>query len=131
MSFNLQKWINHSQKMAKSKVPLEQVYVISQKGCGLGSNRNGKVMYGVNDQLGSGTINISPVQQGIQQAKSELKNEYGMSSTGVNRKYIKRKKKGKSTSKTTGHRRRKNPTFLKKRKTIGVKHKSRKRDILE
>ena len=59
--------------MAEGKVPLEQVYVISQKGRGLGTNRNGKVLYGVKSQLGSGTVNVSPVQQGIQQAKSELK----------------------------------------------------------
>ena len=101
MSFNLQKWTNHFQSMAKGKVPLEQVYVISQKGRGLGSNRNGKVMYGVKNQLGSGTVNISPVQQGIQQAKSELKNEYGVSLTRVNGHRIKRKKTRKNTSNTT------------------------------
>ena len=42
-------------------------------------------MYGVKSQLGSGTVNVSPVEQGIQQAKSELKNEYGMSSAAVNK----------------------------------------------
>ena len=35
-------------------------------------------MYGVKSQLGSGTVNVSPVKQSIQQAKSELENEYGM-----------------------------------------------------
>ena len=58
-------------------------------------------MYGVKSQLESGTVNVSPVEQGIQQAKSELKNEYGMSSTAVNKKYIKRKKQRKNTSNTT------------------------------
>ena len=129
MSFNLQKWTNHFQNMAKGKVPLEQVYVISQKGHGLGSNRNGKVMYGVKNQLGSGTVNISPVQQGIEQAKSELKNEYGVSSTRVNGQRIKRKKTRKITSKTSGRQRRKKSAFQKNR--IGVKRKSRKRDIFE
>ena len=129
MSFNLQKWTNHFQSMAKGKVPLEQVYVISQKGRGLGSNRNGKVMYGVKNQLGSGTVNISPVQQRIQQAKSELKNEYGVSSTRLNGHRIKRKKTRKNTSNTTGRRQRKKSTFQKKR--IGVKLKSRKKDIFE
>ena len=42
-------------------------------------------------QLGSGTVNVSPVEQGIQQAKSELKNEYGMTSAAVDKKYIKKK----------------------------------------
>ena len=74
MSIYLDKWKNHFKNMAKGNVPLEQVYVISQKGRGLGTNRNGKVMYGVKSQLGFGTVNVSPVEQGIQQAKSELKN---------------------------------------------------------
>ena len=56
-------------------------------------------MYGVRSQLGSGTVNISPVQQGIQQAKSELKSEYGMSTRSLYGKHIKRKKTEKSESK--------------------------------
>ena len=93
---NLEKWKNHFRNMAEGKVPLEQVYVISQKGRGLGNSRNGKVMYGVRSQLGSGTVSISPVQQGIQQAKSELKSEYGMSTRSLYGKRIKRKKTAKS-----------------------------------
>ena len=93
---NLEKWKNYFRNMAEGKVPLEQVYVISQKGQGLGNSRNGKVMYGVRSQLGSGTVNISPVQQGIQQAKSELKSEYGMSTRSLYGKRIKRKKTAKS-----------------------------------
>ena len=69
MNTNLEKWKNHFKNMAKGRVPLEQVYVISQKGRGLGSSRNGKVMYGVKNQAGSGTVNISPIEQGIEQAK--------------------------------------------------------------
>ena len=45
-------------------------------------------MYGVKSQLGSGPVNVSPVEQGIQQAKSELKNKYNMSSAAVNKTYI-------------------------------------------
>ena len=129
MSINLEKWKNHFKNMAKGNVPLEQVYVISQKGRGLGTNRNGKVMYGVKSQLGSGTVNVSPVEQGIQQAKSELKNEYGMSSAAVNKKYIKRKKRRNNTSNTTERRRRKKSNLTEKK--IGVKRRSRKRDIFE
>ena len=76
-------------------------------------------MYGVKSQLGSGTVNVSPVEQGIQQAKSELKNEYGMSSAVVNKKYIKRKKRGNNTSNTTECRRRKKSNLTEKK--IGVK----------
>ena len=130
MSINLEKWKNHFKNMAKGNVPLEQVYEFSQKGRGLGTNRNEKVMYGVKSQLGSGTVNVSPVEQGIQQAKSELKNEYGMSSAAaVNKKYIKRKKWRNNTSNTTERRRRKKSNLTKKK--IGVKCRSRKRDIFE
>ena len=122
---NLEKWKNHFRNMAEGKVPLEQVYVISQKGQGLGNSRNGKVMYGVRSQLGSGTVNISPVQQGIQQAKSELKSEYGMSTRSLYGKRIKRKKTAKSESKKTGRRRRKTSSVTKKK--IGIKRK--KKDV--
>ena len=114
--------------MANGKVPLERVYLISQKGRGLGTNRNAKIMYGVTSQLGSGTVNVSPVQQGIQQAKSELKNEYGMSSAALNKNYIKRRKQRKNTSNMTRHQRRKKSNFTEKK--IGLKHR-RKRDIFE
>ena len=86
-------------------------------------------MYGVKSQLGSGTVNVSPVKQGIQQAKSELTNEYGMSSAAVNKKYIKRKKQRNNTSNTTERRRRKKSNLTEKK--IGVKCRSRKRDIFE
>lgn len=126
MNTNLEKWKNHFKNMAKGRVPLEQVYVISQKGRGLGSNRNGKVMYGIKNQAGSGTVNISPVEQGIQQAKSELKTEYGMTDKSLQRKRIKRRKKTETSSKTSRHRRRNNT--LSSGKRIGVKRR-RKRDI--
>ena len=82
-------------------------------------------MYGVRSQLGSGTVNISPVQQGIQQAKSELKSEYGMSTRSLYGKRIKRKKTAKSESKKTGRRRRKTSSVTKKK--IGIKRK--KKDV--
>ena len=126
MSSNLEKWKNHFRNMAEGKVPLEQVYVISQKGQGLGNSRKyGKVMYSVRSQLGSGTVNVSPVQQGIQQAKSELKSKYGMSSKSIYGKRIKRKKTGRSESKKTGCQRRKTSSVTKNK--IGIKKK--KRDV--
>ena len=69
------------------------------------------------------------VKQGIQQAKSELENEYGMSSAAVNKKYIKRKKRRNNTSNTTECRRRKKSNLTEKK--IGVKRRNRKRDIFE
>ena len=124
MSINSDNWKNHFKNMAKGKVSL------LQKRHGLGTNSNGKVVYYVKSQYGSGTVNISPVQQGIQQAKSELKNEYGMSNGTMNKKYIKTQKRMKNTLKTSRRQRRKKSTFPEKKK-IGIKHKSRKRDIFE
>ena len=123
MNTNLEKWTKHFENMAKGKVPLEQVYVISQKGRGLGTNRNGKVMYGIGGQIGSGTVNISPIEQSIQQAKSELKTEYGLSNNS--RKHIKRKKPTKISSKKT--RRQRSRSSTSSRTTIGVKRRRRKK----
>lgn len=78
--------------MADGKVPLEQVYVLSQKGRGLGRSRRSKIMYGIQTQSGSGGLNVTPVEQSVKQAKSLLESDYGIkSSKSASKKTIKRR----------------------------------------
>ena len=67
----VEQWKEHFHSMAKGHTPLEKIYVLNQKGCGLGNSRNGKIMYKVNQQgsgVGSLTTLVSPVAQGLVQA---------------------------------------------------------------
>ena len=71
---SLDYWQKHFEKMAKGNIPMDQIYVLSQKGKGIGRRQKGKIVYGI--QKGFGSTNVSPVQQGIKQAKSLLESEY-------------------------------------------------------
>ena len=71
----VEQWKEHFHSMAKGHTPLEKIYVLNQKGCGLGNSRNGKIMYKVNQQgsgVGSLTTLVSPVTQGLAQARSRI-----------------------------------------------------------
>lgn len=124
---NLQQWKNHFESMAKGNLPLDEIYVLSQKGRGIGNMKHGKIMYGINNrgQIGSGTTTVSPVEQSLKQAKSLLKSDYGINTTLPHkRKYIKRSTSKRNKSK--GKRRqgvRTKSTIKKTKKKIGVKRK--------
>ena len=70
----VEQWKEHFCSMAKGHTPLEKIYVLNQKGRGLGNSRNGKIMYKVNQQgsgVGSLTTLVSPVAKGLAQAQSK------------------------------------------------------------
>lgn len=70
---NVEKAKSHFQAMARGHVPVDEIYVVNQKGRGFGNSRKGRVVYRVN-QKGFGGF-ITPVAQGLAQAKSKVQGQ--------------------------------------------------------
>lgn len=71
---NVKQMSDYFHSMAKGKVNQGEMYVINQKGRGIGNARRGKVMYPISQRGAGETSVISPVAQGIVQAQSKVQN---------------------------------------------------------
>ena len=77
LSDSVQKWRNHFQSMARGKIPLDDMYILNQKGRGLGTNSRGKTLYKIQTggQLPTTTNTvINPVNRGYAMAQARIKN---------------------------------------------------------
>ena len=75
---NVDKWTSHYESMAKGKILFEDMYVLNQKGRGLGNHKRSRIIYKIH-KTNSSTVSspqiISPVAQGINQAEKHGETE--------------------------------------------------------
>ena len=81
LSDSVQKWKSHFQSMAEGKIPFDDVYIINQRGRGLGTTNRGKALYKV--QSGGQTPSnvttttetvTTPVNRGFAMAQARIRN---------------------------------------------------------
>lgn len=79
---SVDKWKSHFQAMAHGKIPVESVYVLNQKGKGLGTNPKGWALYkiqsGVNLSLTLWTLQLIKVMQWLLVELKILKKELNL-----------------------------------------------------
>ena len=85
LSDSVQKWKNHFQAMAQGKIPLDDIYLMNQKGRGLGTTNRGKALYKVQSG-GQGPSNVTttqsvttPVNRGFAMAQARIRNSNKLS----------------------------------------------------
>ena len=85
LSDSVQKWKNHFQAMAQGKIPLDDIYLLQQRGRGLGTTNRGKALYKVQSG-GQSPSNVTttktvttPVNRGFAMAQARIRNSNRLS----------------------------------------------------
>ena len=79
ISDSVQKWKSHFQSMAEGTIPLDDIYIINQKGHGLGTTNKGKALYKIlsGGQTPTNTTTetvTTPANQGFAMAEARIGN---------------------------------------------------------
>lgn len=80
LSDSVEKWKSHFQSMAEGKIPLDDIYIINQKGRGLGTTNKGKALYkiqsgGQRPSNATTTETITtPANRGFAMAQARIRN---------------------------------------------------------